>query len=433
MATNTYVALAQQTLTSAVPSVTFSGIDQGYTDVIVVFTGSFSANSDWLAVQVNGDTENNYSYTQVTSAGTLSYRGGSLPFMVNGGHASSNSTQLNAIMQFQNYSNSTTYKTMLSRYNDTSSNATAAINLWNNTNAISSIRMYCTTAGNFNIGSTFSLYGIKAQVTPGTAQATGGTISYDAFGYVYHTFTSGGTFTPSVDLTCDYAVVAGGGGAGGVRSTFGTTGGGGSLESPITLSPGGYSITVGGPGAGATGTYAAGTQGNNSTFSSIISTGGGGGGTSSAYATIGGSGGAGGMRLSGLAGLGAAGTAGQGFAGGNASSSGGYSGGGGGGAGAIGGTAANNNPSNAGAGGNGVTLYVGGSALSLAGGGGGGSEGGGTFWGAGGLGGGGNGNSSAGQGGTGTVNTGSGGGGGGNDSGTGGAGGSGLVIIRYQG
>jgi hypothetical protein len=61
-----------------------------------------------------------------------------------------------------------------------------------------------------------NLYGIKAQVTPGTAKATGGTITYDQSGNVIHTFTSSGTFTPSEALSCDYLVVAGTGvGAGG--------------------------------------------------------------------------------------------------------------------------------------------------------------------------------------------------------------------------
>lgn len=449
MATNTYVELKKTTLTTSTTTVEIASIPQDYTDLVLVMvhkgTGVASAANGY--VRFNSDSGSNYSKTQMLGVGVAQSQ------------RASNATQINwpfdetewLVTRFNimNYANTTTFKTTLIRQDAGTYGTAAVVGLWRSTSAINAISLTASdnqgggTPDQFVAGSTFSLYGIKAQVTPGTAKATGGTISYDNFGNVYHTFTSSGTFQPLEALTCDYVVVAGGGGggtrwaggggAGGLRSTFGVTGGGGSLEAPITLSPSNYSITVGGPGAGATGVYVAGTQGNNSTFSSITSTGGGGGGTSSAYATIGGSGGAGGMRLSGLAGLGAAGTTGQGYAGGNAASSGGYAGGGGGGAGAIGGTADNNNFSNAGDGGNGVTLYVGGSALSLAGGGGGGSEGGGTFWGAGGLGGGGNGNSSAGQGGNGTVNTGGGGGGGGNDSGTGGSGGSGIVIIRYSG
>jgi hypothetical protein len=55
------------------------------------------------------------------------------------------------------------------------------------------------------------------------ANATGGTITYDATDTAFiHTFTSSGTFTPYQALNVDYLVVAGGGGGGG-----GTAGGGG--------------------------------------------------------------------------------------------------------------------------------------------------------------------------------------------------------------
>ena len=88
--------------------------------------------------------------------------------------------------------------------------------------------------------------------------------------------------TPST-LTIDYLVVAGGGGggvrtaggggAGGLRCTVTATGGGGTLESSLTLSLAtNYSITVGGGGAGAVSHNAQGTTGT-------INTGGGAGGS----------------------------------------------------------------------------------------------------------------------------------------------------------
>jgi hypothetical protein len=161
---STYTPIATNTVSgSSTVQVTFSSISGSYTDLILVMDGSFDTANDWPAVQVNGDTGSNYSYTQITSTGALSYRGSALPFMINGGHAATANTQVTAIMQFQNYSNTTTYKTMLSNYNDSSTNKTVSVNLWRNTDAINSIKVYCTTgAGVFNSGTTLTIYGIAA-------------------------------------------------------------------------------------------------------------------------------------------------------------------------------------------------------------------------------------------------------------------------------
>jgi len=68
MPTNTYVALATQTLGTAAASVTFSSIPSGYTDLIIVSSQFYvSSGADRYATfQVgNGtvDTGSNYSWT----------------------------------------------------------------------------------------------------------------------------------------------------------------------------------------------------------------------------------------------------------------------------------------------------------------------------------------------------------------------------------
>jgi len=133
--------------------------------------------------------------------------------------------------------------------------------------------------------------------------ATGGTITTSG-DYKIHTFTSPGTFTvtcagsPTGSDSVDYLVVAGGGGggestgpnqrgaggggAGGYRESSGAASGcytasplgAGVSALPVTVT--GYPITVGGGGAGGSGTNK-GSNGSNSIFSSITSTGGGGG------------------------------------------------------------------------------------------------------------------------------------------------------------
>lgn len=68
-----------------------------------------------------------------------------------------------SIIQINNYSNSTTYKTAFMRTNTASTYGTvfAIVGLWRSTAAITSITL-TPDAGSFATGSTFSLYGIAA-------------------------------------------------------------------------------------------------------------------------------------------------------------------------------------------------------------------------------------------------------------------------------
>jgi len=309
--------------------------------------------------------------------------------------------------------------------------------------------------------------------------ATGGAITYSGCDQI-HTFTGPGTFTVCAVADCatrnlvSYMVVAGGGSGGnGGGPTGGSgsgSGGGGAggfreLVSPsapytaspldgypnapnrITVTATPYPITVG-AGAAAVpspGCGAQGTDGDSSTFSTIISAGGGGGGgwTPAPVATgrAGGSGG-GAADTANSATPGAGNTPpttpAQGTNGGAGTTPNGSGGGGGGAtaAGAVGVPAGPGTGGSGGTGGAGATSSINATPTARAGGGGGGAGGdlpvgpgpGGSASNGGGAGG------NVGAAGTaGTVNTGGGGGGGGgNPGGAGGAGGSGIVIIRYK-
>ena len=287
--------------------------------------------------------------------------------------------------------------------------------------------------------------------------ATGGTISTVCTNYKVHTFTGPGTFCVSAGGgplgKADYLVLAGGGsggykyhsgggGAGGYRESKCSTVSGCWTASPIAsstsleISPGPYSIVVGGGGACVTCGTPGKNPGNNSSFSTITSAGGGGGGTqagSPAVADDGGSGGGGGSTpVSTTFGDGNVPpvTPAQGTNGGQYINSGNYGGGGGGGAGCVG---ANASGPTGGHGGAGVTSNITASPVARGGGGGGATYNGGTG-GTGGSGGGGNGTSGTSSNGTpGTANLGGGGGGGERSpTDTGWGGGSGVVIIRYR-
>jgi hypothetical protein len=205
MATNTYVALDKITVSSSVPSVTFTSIPQGYTDLVVVCNFIQSSAYSLEARVGNGsvDTGNNYSNTALigkannTAASTRRSNYSYLTAFEQNGASSGVWT-----MHLMNYTNTNVYKTILFRNGNAGSDVEASVQLWRSTAAINTLQIFAGQGAiNFTSGSTFSLYGIAAQVTPGTAKATGGTITYDQSGNVIHTFTSSGTFTPSTDLT----------------------------------------------------------------------------------------------------------------------------------------------------------------------------------------------------------------------------------------
>jgi hypothetical protein len=389
---------------------------------------------------VNGDSGTNYSDTALDGDGAtaISTRHSSANFFAitnNIGIAGTLGAQT-TVIHLQNYSNTTTYKTVLFRANNATSSgypgATAAVGLWRNTAAITSISL-TTASTTFLAGSTFSLYGI-ANADQGAAKATGGIITEDAT-YWYHTFGASSAFIPKQSLSCDILQIAGGGG--------GSAGGGGAggllAYSSQSLTAISYNVTVGGGGAAGT-SSSQGTNGVNSQFGSLTaSVGGGGGGSLTAPldGRNGGSGGGAGPEDFSTGSIGTA-TAGQGFNGGTAfiRQSGNGGSGGGGGAGAVGQSATLNTIGN---GGIGVATY---SSWGLATGtgqnvsgtvyyaGGGGGAGGLSSGGLGGNGGGGNGNKIAGGATAGAVNTGGGGGGPWNTGSTV-SGGSGVVIVRY--
>ena len=447
----TYEKIASYTLASSSNSVTFSNVPQNYTDLVLTITGYSVQNSTSPIMRFNDDATTSYAYIMINGSGTASssVRNPTTanPLITGNfiGFSSSSANQSNIIIHIQNYSNPSIYKTYISRANSASGvPGTALVVLnWRNTNPITSIKpMLYGGSDQFAAGTTFYLYGIECAKNP---YADGGNKIYSTGTHWVHEFTTSGLFVPRQNLTADYLVVAGGGaggltygaggGAGGLRCTVTATGGGGSLESALSLTASnGYTVTVGAGGARSINKTVRGGSGNNSSIAgtgitTITSTGGGAGANGSDVPTgaTGGSGGGGGFGQNG-----SAGTANQGYAGGNSSGSApNYGTGGGGGAGAVG---ANGTSTAGGNGGNGVATVISGTSTTYAGGGGGGYYSTGGTAGNGGTGGGGNAGSTSGTAGSnGTTNLGGGGGGGtgGQDTTYGGNGGSGIVIVRY--
>ena len=160
----TYEPIATTTLGSAQSSVTFSSIPQTYTDLVLIESFQFSTTSSQSLMKF-GDTSSLYSVTTLRGNGSAanSARFTNDPNIGNtpGNTNSSANIQVTGIRHIMNYSNTTTYKTVIQRFGDTTSQVFAVVGLWRNTSAISTINLN-TLAGNYNSGSTFTLYGIKA-------------------------------------------------------------------------------------------------------------------------------------------------------------------------------------------------------------------------------------------------------------------------------
>ena len=398
----TYKPLQSIQLTTTTSSLTFSGIDQNYTDLVFVADYTKSENAA-LRIAVNGDTGANYSQTIMYGNGTtpLGQRETNVSYFYAMDYILSTSTVPNqTTIHFQNYSNTTTNKTFLDRSGNAANGTVLSGGLWRSTAAITSFTV-TLSSGVFSAGSTFNLYGIDA----GQPKANGGTTIVNTGTHWIHTFTSTDVFELQVpSLTVDYLVVAGGGGGGFNGGGGGGAGGYRSGTSLLMNTQSKYTVLV---GAGGASPYA-GEKGSNSSIHTISATGGGFGRQGGdSPAGNGGSGGGGGY--SGYTpGTGGTGNEGgyspvEGYNGGNGQTN-GYGGGGGGSAsaGQTGGSA-----------GSGTSNSLSGSAITYAVGGSGG------FGGSGGS-----------AGGTGAVNRGNGGGGGANAA-NGGPGGSGIVIVKY--
>jgi hypothetical protein len=164
----TYEPIATTTLSSAQATVTFSSISGIYTDLVLIMSAFGSVSGQDIRVQVNSDTASNYSLTRLVGYTTaFSNRASNATYwqITNSvGIGSSSSDPTADVIQFMNYSNTTTNKTILVRHNQPQSSlmeTAAQVGLWRSTNAITSIT-FSLSSGNYSSGSTFTLYGIKA-------------------------------------------------------------------------------------------------------------------------------------------------------------------------------------------------------------------------------------------------------------------------------
>ena len=163
----TYEPIATTTLGSAAASVTFSSISGSYTDLILVVVGETTTTVNVNLRVGNGsvDTGSNYSSTILRGNGSAAASVGytsSTEWNIDS-FASGSGNQKNYIVHLMNYSNTTTYKTVLAKASLPSAEVVARVGLWRSTSAINIIQVYPNGAGNLlAAGMTATLYGIAA-------------------------------------------------------------------------------------------------------------------------------------------------------------------------------------------------------------------------------------------------------------------------------
>lgn len=160
----TYTPIATTTLGSAQSSVTFSSLGS-YTDIFlrVTATNDTPATSN-MQLRFNGDTGTNYSYTRLLGNGSSasSSNGANQTAMAFAYYADDPNDFGVMEANIQNFSNTTTYKPVISRGSVATVMVSAYVGTWRSTAAITSITILNSSGVNFKAGSTFTIWGIQA-------------------------------------------------------------------------------------------------------------------------------------------------------------------------------------------------------------------------------------------------------------------------------
>lgn len=157
---STFDKIATANASGTGASITFSSISGSYTDLVLLCNVKISVARN-LLLRFNSDTGSNYSRTLLTSDPGSSRQQDYSYITFTGNGVATTNIHSSHIIHIMNYSNATTYKTVIVRSDNADSGVDAVMGTWRSTSAITSLEVYTTTA-NFDSTSIFTLYGIKA-------------------------------------------------------------------------------------------------------------------------------------------------------------------------------------------------------------------------------------------------------------------------------
>ena len=159
----TYEPIATTTLGSATATITFSSIPNTYTDLKVILFGKMTSAANAF-LTINSDTGNNYFYTRLTGDGIAPDSAVGVnqiwQILTVGGLSASN----NGLIEIDlfSYANSSRKSYLIKSAQDDNGGKTinTYIALWQNTSVINNLQL--KSQSTFAIGTTATLYGIKA-------------------------------------------------------------------------------------------------------------------------------------------------------------------------------------------------------------------------------------------------------------------------------
>jgi hypothetical protein len=155
----TYEPIATQTLISTSASISFTSIPATYTDIVAVFNGVSTSNVS-LSLTFNNDTASNYSFSRLIgdgSAASSTQSANQANLQINSGNTSTDREVI--ILHIMNYSNTTTFKPVISRPGNAGQSTSLFSGLYRSTSAINRID-FSASPTTFAAGSTWTLYGI---------------------------------------------------------------------------------------------------------------------------------------------------------------------------------------------------------------------------------------------------------------------------------
>jgi hypothetical protein len=168
---NSYESIQTVTVGTATSTMTFTSIPATYTHLQIrgMVNGTAAGTYNNVRMGFNGDAGANYSSHQMygdgATAGTVSEANGNRMYgQIMISQASTSSYVGVGVIDILDYANTSKYKTVRSlqgiEFNSQGDVRLGSAN-WRNTAAITSIE-FVAISGNFNVGSTLALYGIKA-------------------------------------------------------------------------------------------------------------------------------------------------------------------------------------------------------------------------------------------------------------------------------
>lgn len=161
MPTPTYTPIANVTVSSATPSVTFSNIPNTYRDLIIVTNTLSSTGSPSLGFRFNSDSGTNYQRVFMYADGSATPVSGvateNVLYIAN----TYTSTPSAIVAHIIDYRATNKYPMILSSWGANPGLVVKQIGRWINTNPITSIQIM-QDAANITVGSVISLYGVVA-------------------------------------------------------------------------------------------------------------------------------------------------------------------------------------------------------------------------------------------------------------------------------